>query len=191
MPTHTSSLALDCYVRGGLSSASTWELVERARDLATGQAPVSDVSVHSWPSRIGGTESLTERDLDVYETFARWAADTDASLRPFVTIREAPSEMASLQSQRRDGPAFSLRDETTELVTPGLCIGVYSSSQLVAVFPHTTEAGTYTVEDLLCGLETGASVDAISPAVERATDVPSASETDGTEPEPPSDLPEP
>lgn len=98
------------------------------------------------------TGSPNERELDVYETFAAWATDSQVSLRPAFGIRDATSLITG--------------DSTRELVTPVLSVGVYTARDLVAVFPHTTDAGTYTVEDLVSALEEGAAIEDLSPAVD-------------------------
>lgn len=160
MSSHDPPLALDCYVRGGTPPASTRALVERMRALETG--PVRDVDVHAWPPAISLSGSPNERELNVYETFAGWATDREVSLRPAFGIRDVTSLITG--------------ESTRELVTPVLSVGVYTARELVGVFPHTTEAGTYTVEDLVSGLERGAAVADVSPVVEPPTDRPRDSE---------------
>lgn len=174
MSSHDPPLALDCYVRGGTTPVSTRALVERMRNLETG--PVRDVDVHAWPPAISLSGSPNERELDVYETFAEWATDREVSLRPAFGIRDVTSLITG--------------ESTRELVTPVLSVGVYTSRELAGVFPHTTEAGTYTVEGLVNGLERGAAVADVSPAVEPSTDHPQDPRDEATGAGPASDVPE-
>lgn len=167
-------LALDCYVRGGPPPAPTRALVERMRNLETG--PVRDVAVHDWPPAISLTGAANGRELEVYETFAEWATDSEVSLRPAFGIRDVTS-MITGESKR-------------ELVTPVLSVGVYTSCELVGVFPATTDAGTYTVEDLVSALEKDVPVEDANAAVDLPTDHPPDRETDATDAGTEFDVPE-
>jgi len=77
--------------------------------------------------------------VDAYRRFSEWADRQDVTIEPPFEVRQRRSRVLG---------------ETGEvLVTPSICLAVYLDEKLLAVFPHTADGGTVTVEDGLRELD--------------------------------------
>lgn len=109
----------------------------RARDLSD-SGRVAGVRRMDWPKRIplGGGDPAVR---DVYLAVAEWAADTGIGLQPFFQTRECY------------GPNTGERQDW--LVLPAIALVVESDGDIRAVYPHTRNGDTATVEDGLDAVE--------------------------------------
>ncbi len=109
----------------------------RARDLSD-SGGVAAVRRTDWPKRIpldGGDPAVR----DVYLAVAGWAADAGIGLQPFFQTRECY------------GPNTGERQDW--LVLPAIALVVESDGEIQAVYPHTNDGETATVEDGLDAVE--------------------------------------
>lgn len=130
---------LELFVRSSVPAAARERqtaTVERLRALDASEE-VETVAVRSWEKRIPiGEDRHEDRETHrTYAAFAEWAREHGAELRPFFDTRECHSSITG--------------ESYTALVLPVMCLAVYESDRLRAVFPHTSEDRSYAVGDAL------------------------------------------
>ena len=111
------------------------DVLDRMRRLE--EAGVLDEStVAGWGKQVLTFEAdVRSETLTVLDSFERWAEEAGVSLEPAF-------------DRRVESPMLS--SETHEVaVFPVVCFALYEGNDVRAVFPCTTEEGTYTVEDAL------------------------------------------
>jgi hypothetical protein len=104
---------------------------------------VDEFRVDTWADRVTDAPPQAALALSALEGFERWALAHHANLTPGFDIHECHSGFT--------GQRF----RTT--VFPVACLAVYDDDELVAVYPHSTDAGCVTVDDGLAMLEADAS----------------------------------
>ncbi|MFW5964128.1 MAG: HTH domain-containing protein [Natronomonas sp.] len=136
-----TKITVICYAREPIVSESVEsniELLERCEDGRL----VDRVVLRGWPEgvRLDGEESPTREVVGQFEQFEAWGKRHGVSIRPAF--------------ERRTRCSIA-DDEHSVLVTPLLCLAIYRNQELSAVFPHSVDGETYTVnaaiERLLSG----------------------------------------
>lgn len=140
-PSGSRHLTVDVYVRPTLLSGSTDGTLATLKRLER-DGIVSDVSIHPVPEKVNLTGcSEYGGFVELYDRLERWATAHDLSLAPSFSTSSTTSE---------------LWGETRRVVRmPMLSLLVYWGSQLIGVFPHSTDRTHRSVEAALAGLETG------------------------------------
>lgn len=106
------------------------------------EGTVDDLVTRSWPENVVlDSEGPHQEVIDRFERFERWADAHDVSIRPGFRVGTS----ASMVSER----------EKRVLVTPLLCLAVYSESQLLGIYPHSDGETTYTATDAIAALRSG------------------------------------
>lgn len=103
---------------------------------------VDEFRVDTWTDRITDAPSEAALALTALDGFERWALAHHATLSPGFDTHECHSGFTGQ------------RYRTT--VFPVVCLAVYDDDELVAVYPHSTEAGCVSVADGLALLEVDA-----------------------------------
>lgn len=136
-----SDITVACHVRPALLLSPVDSKVETLRECdATGR--IDELLLRSWPAEVTlDTDSPYHEVIDRHREFEVWAENHDVSLEPAFRV----STSSSLAS-----------DETVQtLVTPGICLALYHSGQLLGVTPFTDGETTCTVPDTIAALRTG------------------------------------
>lgn len=106
------------------------------------EGAIDDCEVEVWGRKLcrridGDRPAIADAALDTIGEFREWADRTGASLDRCFDEAKVHSELTG--------------ENRTEVRLPTVCMAVYDDDELVAVFPHATTDGEYTVDD---GLET-------------------------------------
>ncbi len=131
-------IAIDCYVRAS-PPAEVSEIVGSLHAYESDPA-VTDLEITVWPDHVSltgntGVEAITED----YDRFLRWAERENVSLAPAFSLRSR----SDLVCNRRE----------SVLTLPVICLVVRMHGDIVALAPHTTRRGTYTVADVMADIE--------------------------------------
>lgn len=136
-PHQTTDVAVEFHVRSELPPPARERATQVYNGLAVlhGEGAIGSIDRSTWPDRMPVTEPDPELQ-DRYLAFKELAEEAGESLRPFFQTRECYT------------PEYG--GWTDWLVLPAMCLAIYENGDLVAVYPHTDDGVTYTVQD---GLE--------------------------------------
>lgn len=130
-----TELTLVCHARTPLVVEPVEDRIAKARACEEGEI-VDNVVIRSWPESVRLDDQGVDREVvDDYRRFCRWADHRDVEIQP-------PFETRTRSSIVDD-------DGVDVLVTPLLCLSLYRNERLVAVYPHSNDDETYTVEAAL------------------------------------------
>jgi hypothetical protein len=103
---------------------------------------VSDVSIHAMPEKVNLTTGSDYGEfVELYDRLDQWAKKHDVSLSPGFSVTSTSSE---------------IWHETRRTVRmPMICLVLYSGSEVIGVFPHSTDEVHHSVEEALSVLQTG------------------------------------
>lgn len=137
----TSSLTIASHVRAPLVFDPIDSKIETLRSCEH-DGRIGTHVIRSWPNEISMTEETEHREvIDRFAEFDEWADAHDVSIQPPFRVRTT----TSLET-----------NETIEiLVTPVMCLALYLGSQLVGVYPHSTDRRTITASDAVEALQAG------------------------------------
>ncbi|AQL44385.1 hypothetical protein BV210_17415 [Halorientalis sp. IM1011] len=100
---------------------------------------IAALSVRRWPHRVTVGDADARREFALYREFEAWA---DAH-----GVRLAPA------FERHDCHNSFTDSHYTTVVLPVTCLALYDDEDLIAVYPHSSEAGIRTVLDGVSMLE--------------------------------------
>jgi hypothetical protein len=103
---------------------------------------VSSVSIHAMPEKVNlSTGADYGEFVALYDRLDQWAKTHDVSLRPGFGVTSTSSEI--------------WRETRRTVRMPMVCLLIYSGSEVIGVFPHSTDEVHHSVEEALTVLRTG------------------------------------
>jgi hypothetical protein len=136
-PQPTTDVAVEFHARSELPPPAEHRAAQVYEGLTVlaGEGALDGLDRSTWPDRTPVEDPRPEL-RDAYLAFTEWAKTHGHSLTPFFQTRECYT------------PEYG--GWTNWLVLPALCLAIHEGDELRAVYPHTDDGRTYTVQD---GLE--------------------------------------
>lgn len=134
-------LTVVCYARSAQLVEPIAAQIETLQHCET-EETIETLVLRAWPAECSMAENDPSSEArDRFERFRTWADRAGVSICP-------PFEQVTRTS--------TITGEHHELLrTPCLCLALYVNDQLLAVYPHTDDAQTHNVTDVIATLRTG------------------------------------